>query len=60
MKQDYNHRERRRMPEEQRRKISEALKGKKKSPETRRAMSRALSRYWKNVKWVDNAKEGEE
>ena len=48
------------MPDEQRRKISEALKGKKRSPETRKALSRALLRYWKSVKWTDGAKEGEE
>ena len=47
------------MPDEQRRKISEALKGRKVSPETKKALSRALSRYWKNVKWTDVVKEGE-
>ena len=53
-------RERKRMPDEQRRKISEALKGRKKDPQTRKAISRGLSRYWKSVEWIDNAKEGEE
>lgn len=47
------------MPDEQRRKISEALKGKKRDTQTRKAISRGLSRYWKNVEWVDGAKEGE-
>lgn len=46
-------RERKRMPEEQRRKISEALKGKKKDPQTRKAISRGLKRYWSNVVWED-------
>ena len=44
-------RERKRMPEEQRRKISEALKGRKKDPQTRKAISRGLKRYWSNVVW---------
>ena len=60
MKQEYNHRVRRRMPDEQRRKISEALKGIKRSPETKRALSRSLKRYWSSVVWDDIAKEGEE
>ena len=47
------------MPDEQRRKISEALRGKKVSPETKKALSRALSRYWKSVKWINDEKEGE-
>lgn len=59
MKQDYNHRERRRMPEEQRRKISAALRGKKRSPETKRALSNSLKRYWSSVVWDDVAKEGD-
>ena len=46
-------REGKRMPEEQRRKISEALKGKKKDPQTRKAISRGLKRYWSNVVWED-------
>lgn len=52
-------RERKRMPEEQRRKISEALKGRKKDAETRKAISRGLKRYWSNVVWEgeDNGKE---
>ena len=44
-------RERKRMPEEQRRKISEALKGRKKDVQTRKAISRGLKRYWSNVVW---------
>lgn len=60
MTQTYNYRVRRRMPDEQRRKISEALKGKKRSPETKKALSRALSRYWKSVRWIDDAREGDE
>jgi len=51
-------RERKRMPDEQRQKISEALKGRKKDPQTRKAISRGLSRYWKSVEWID-AREGE-
>ena len=51
MKQTTIYRERKLMPEEQRRKISEALKGKKKDPETKRAISRSLKRYWSNVVW---------
>ena len=50
---------RKRMPEEQRRKISEALKGKKKDAQTRKAISRGLSRYWQKVEWIEDAKEGE-
>lgn len=46
-------RERKRMPEEQRRKISEALKGRKKDAQTRKAISRGLKRYWSNVVWED-------
>ncbi len=53
-------RERKRMPEEQRRKISEALKGRKKDPQTRKAISRGLSRYWQKVEWIDDAMEGDE
>ena len=59
MTQTNNYRVRRRMPDEQRRKISEALKGKKRSPETKKALSRALSRYWKSVRWIEDAREGE-
>ena len=59
MTQMNNYRVRRRMPDEQRRKISEALKGKKRDTQTKKAISRGLSRYWKNVEWVDGAKEGE-
>ena len=59
MKQTNNYRVRRRMPDEQRRKISEALKGKKKDTQTKKAISRGLSRYWKNVEWVDVVQEGE-
>lgn len=44
-------RERKKMPEEQRRKISEALKGRKKDPQTREAISRGLKRYWSKVVW---------
>lgn len=44
-------RERKRMPEEQRRKISEALKGKKKDAQTRKAISRGLHNYWSKVVW---------
>ena len=32
-------------------KISEALKGRKKDPQTRKAISRGLKRYWSNVVW---------
>ena len=39
------------MPEEQRRKISEALKGKKKDPQTKMAIARGLKRYWSSVVW---------
>ena len=46
-----NLRVRKRMPEEQRRKISEALKGKKKDAQTRKAISQGLKRYWSNVVW---------
>ena len=46
-------RERKKMPEEQRRKISEALKGRKKDAQTRKAISRGLKRYWSNVVWED-------
>ena len=53
-------RERKKMPEEQRRKISEALKGRKKDPQTRKAISRGLSRYWQKVEWIDDAMEGDE
>ena len=53
-------RERKRMPEEQRRKISQALKGKKKDAQTRKAISRGLSRYWQKVEWIEDAKEGDE
>ena len=49
MKQTIIYREKRRMPEEQRRKISEALKGRKKDPQTKKAISRGLKRYWSNV-----------
>lgn len=59
MRQTNSYRVRRRMPDEQRRKISEALKGKKKDPQTKKAISRGLSRYWKSVEWIDNAKEGD-
>lgn len=59
MKQTINYRAKRQMPEEQRRRISEALKGRKKDPQTRKAISRGLSRYWKSVEWIENAKEGE-
>ena len=51
MKQTINYRVKRQMPEEQRRKISEALKGKKKDAQTRKAISRGLKRYWSNVVW---------
>ena len=51
MTQTNNYRVRRRMPDEQRRKISEALKGKKKDPQTKKAISRGLKRYWSNVVW---------
>ena len=44
-------RERKKMPEEQRRKISEALKGRKKDTQTRKAISRGLKCYWSNVVW---------
>ena len=54
MTQTNNYRVRRRMPDEQRRKISEALKGKKKDTQTKKAISRGLSRYWKNVKWIND------
>ena len=47
------------MPEEQRRKISEALKGKKKDPQTKTAIARGLKRYWSSVVWDDVAKEGD-
>ena len=53
-------RERKKMPEEQRRKISEALKGRKKDPQTRKAISRGLSRYWQKVEWIEDAREGDE
>ena len=59
MKQTSNFRVRRRMPDEQRRKISEALKGKHKDLQTKKAISRGLARYWQKVEWVDDAKEGE-
>ena len=59
MKQTSNLRTRRRMPEEQRRKISEALKGKKKDPQTKTAIARGLKRYWSSVVWDDVAKEGD-
>ena len=36
---------------ETRAKISEALKGKKKDAQTRKAISRGLKRYWSNVLW---------
>ena len=51
MKQTINYRAKRQMPEEQRRKISEALKGRKKDPQTKKAISRGLKRYWSNVVW---------
>ena len=51
MKQTNNYRVRRQIPDEQRRKISEALKGRKKDPQTRKAISRGLKRYWSNVVW---------
>ena len=60
MKQTINYRVKRQMPEEQRRKISEALKGKKKDPQTKKAISRGLSRYWQKVEWIENAREGDE
>jgi hypothetical protein len=53
MKQTIYYREKKRMPEEQRRKISEALKGRKKDPQTKKAISRGLKRYWSNVVWED-------
>ena len=59
MQQNNNYRVKRRMPDEQRRKISEALRGRKVSAETKKALSRALSRYWKSVKWTDIVQEGE-
>lgn len=59
MKQTINYRVKRQMPEEQRRKISEALKGKKKDPQTKKAISRGLSRYWQKVEWIEDAREGE-
>ena len=34
-----------------RRKISEALKGRKKDPQTKKAISRGLKRYWSGVAW---------
>ena len=37
------------MPEEQRRKIAESLRGRPKSKETKRAISRSLKKYWKSV-----------
>ena len=48
------------MPDEQRRKISDALKGKKKDPQTKKAISRGLSRYWQKVEWIEDAREGDE
>lgn len=60
MTQTNNYRVRRRMPDEQRRKISEALKGKKKDPQTKKAISRGLSRYWQKVEWIEDAREGDE
>ena len=36
---------------ETRAKISEALKGRKKDPQTKKAISRGLKRYWSNVAW---------
>ena len=59
MTQTSNYRVRRRMPDEQRRKISNALKGTKRSPETKKALSRALKAYWSSVKWIEDAREGE-
>ena len=38
---------------ETRAKISETLKGRKKDPQTRKAISRGLKRYWSNVVWED-------
>jgi hypothetical protein len=51
MKQEYYQRESKSMPEATRRKISEALKGRKKDPQTKRAISRGVKRYWSNVVW---------
>ena len=55
MKQEYYQRERKSMPEATRRKISEALKGRKKDPQTKRAISRGVKRYWSNVVWEGEA-----
>ena len=59
MQQTNNYRVRKPMPEEQRRKISEALRGRKVSQETKKALSRALTRYWKNGEWINDVREGE-
>jgi hypothetical protein len=41
----------RRMSPDTKKKISEALKGRKKDAQTRKAISRGLKRYWSNVVW---------
>ena len=39
------------MPDEVKRKISESLRGRKRDPQTKKAISRGLKRYWSNVVW---------
>lgn len=53
MKKEQFYRVRKQMPESTRRKISEALKGRKKDPQTKKAISRGVRRYWSNVVWED-------
>lgn len=44
----------RNLPDETRRKISEALKGKTKTKSHRKALSVALTRYWATIPTKDN------